>query len=138
MTRAPILIYGLAIAAGAFLLQWVEYRTLIRMGSAPAYGVAVALVFVALGIWIGRRVAKPTAHREFEINERALDSMGITSREVEVLGLLALGHSNREIASALILSTNTVKSHLASLYRKLEVSRRTQAVRKARTLRLIP
>ena len=42
-----------------------------------------------------------------------------------------------KIAESLFVSPNTVKSHLASLYGKLEVSRRTQAIQKAKTLRMI-
>ena len=74
----------------------------------------------------------------FEKNARALGYLGISEREYEVLELLAAGHSNREMAERLYVSPNTIKTHLAHLYEKLEVSRRTQAVRKARSLRLIP
>ncbi len=136
--RRSILLYGASIAVGAYLLHWLEYRTLVRMGSTPLYVGAVALVFVVLGIWIGNRTAQPVARGEFEPNERAVETLGISPREREVLELLAHGHSNRELARALHVSTNTVKSHLSSLYEKLDVSRRTQAVARARSLNLIP
>lgn len=137
--KTSILLYGLAVAGGAFVLQWLEYRTLVRSGSAPLYVSAVALVFIVVGIWIGHRTAPPPAAREaFEPNDQALDYLGISARELEVLELLAEGHSNKQIAKALSVSPNTVKTHLANLYQKLEVSRRTQAVQKARSLRLIP
>lgn len=55
-----------------------------------------------------------------------------------MLELLAEGHSNKEMARHLCISPNTIKTHLARLYEKLEVSRRTQAIAKARALRLIP
>jgi ATP/maltotriose-dependent transcriptional regulator MalT len=67
-----------------------------------------------------------------------LYSLGITEREVEVLELLARGRSNREIGEALFVSPNTVETHLANLYGKLDVSRRTRAIRKARALGIIP
>lgn len=136
--RKSIVVYGVAVAGGALLLQWLEYRTLVRMGSTPLYVTAVALVFIVLGIWIGYRLARPEPVEGFEKNEQALGYLGITPREYEVLELLARGHSNREIAKTLFVSPNTVKTHLASVYEKLEVSRRTQAVQKARTLNLIP
>lgn len=136
--KRSVLVYGLAIALGAAILQLLEYRYLIRMGSTPVYVLAVALVFIGVGIWIGHRLARPEPPGEFERNEEALDYLGISPREYEVLELLARGPSNREIAKALHVSPNTVKSHLASVYRKLEVSRRTQAVQKARSLGLIP
>ena len=55
-----------------------------------------------------------------------------------MLQLLAEGHSNQEIAENLVVSPNTVKSHLTRLYQKLDVTRRTQAIQKARTLGMIP
>lgn len=136
--KKSILLYGSAVAVGAALLQWLEYRYLVRMASTPAYVAVVALIFIVLGVWIGTRLAGPEVAEEFERNDEAMNYLGISPREHEVLELLARGHSNREIAKALFVSSNTVKTHLSRLYGKLEVSRRTQAVRKARSLRLIP
>ncbi|NJL05442.1 MAG: response regulator transcription factor [Chloroflexaceae bacterium] len=51
----------------------------------------------------------------------------LTSREYDVLRLLAVGLSNAEIANRLIISTATVKTHTRNIYRKLGVSNRTQA-----------
>ena len=71
-------------------------------------------------------------------NQKALKSLSISERELEVLEYLAKGNSNQEIANKLFISINTVKTHLTSLYQKLEVSRRSMAVKKARTLKLVP
>ena len=60
----------------------------------------------------------------------------LTPREVEVLGLVAAGYSNRAIAEELVISEWTVKSHLTKVYRKLDVSSRTQAVARAREVGL--
>lgn len=136
--KRSILLCGLAIAAGATLLQWLEYRYLMRMTSTPIYVAALSLFFIALGVWTGYRLARPESTGEFERNEKAMGYLGISPREHEVLELLARGHTNREIAEALFVSPNTVKTHLSNVYDKLGVSRRTQAVRKARSLRLIP
>jgi LuxR family maltose regulon positive regulatory protein len=62
----------------------------------------------------------------------------LSERELEVLALLAEGLTNREIASRLYLALNTVKAHTGSIYGKLGVHSRTQAVAKARTLGLLP
>jgi ATP/maltotriose-dependent transcriptional regulator MalT len=68
--------------------------------------------------------------KEFEIP--------LTSREVEVLILVAKGHSNREISERLFLSLDTVKGHNRKIYAKLGVKNRTQAVNKATALNIIP
>jgi len=53
---------------------------------------------------------------------------GLTSREQEVLRILSKGSTNKEIAKALFISEKTVKSHLNSIFKKLNVSRRLQAI----------
>jgi LuxR family maltose regulon positive regulatory protein len=58
----------------------------------------------------------------------------LTERELEVLQLIALGSSNQEIARKLIVSPGTVKAHTSSIYRKLDVANRTEAVARARQL----
>jgi len=55
------------------------------------------------------------------------DTHGLTARELEVLGLVAAGRSNREIASALVISEHTVARHLQNIFAKLRVSSRTAA-----------
>jgi two-component system response regulator DesR len=61
----------------------------------------------------------------------------LSEREREVLGLMASGATNREIAGSLYLSPHTVKEHTSSLYRKLEVRNRTEAVQRAQRLGLL-
>ncbi|MBL7864664.1 MAG: response regulator transcription factor, partial [Cyclobacteriaceae bacterium] len=74
----------------------------------------------------------------FVFNQEELERRTISKREHEVLELIARGHSNQEIADKLFVSVNTIKTHLSNLFLKLEVSRRTQAIQKAKDLRLIP
>jgi DNA-binding CsgD family transcriptional regulator len=62
----------------------------------------------------------------------------LTDRELEVLRLIAAGRSNREIADELFLAVNTVRSYSHQLYSKLGVGSRTQAIARARDLRLLP
>ncbi len=61
----------------------------------------------------------------------------LSEREFEVLHLIAAGLSNREIADELVVAVSTVKTHLNNIYRKLDVSSRTQAVARARDLQLL-
>ena len=61
----------------------------------------------------------------------------LSSRELEVLNLLSKGFANREIAAQLFISPSTVKTHTLSIYEKLEVANRTQAILKAKEYRLV-
>jgi LuxR family maltose regulon positive regulatory protein len=61
----------------------------------------------------------------------------LSDREIEVLQLIADGYSNQQVAEQLFISLGTVKAHTASIYRKLDVRSRTQAVAVARELKLI-
>jgi DNA-binding NarL/FixJ family response regulator len=82
---------------------------------------------------------KATAHRTAEgAAEAALPNNPLTPREIEVLGLLASGRTNRRIAEELHLSLSTVKRHLEHIIKKLKVSDRTQAAVKALELGLLP
>jgi DNA-binding CsgD family transcriptional regulator len=134
-----ILLYALALAIGAGLLQWLEYRYVTRAFSTEIYIALIAAGFVGLGIWVGRRLTPaPPPAEGFVRNEAAIRSLGLSPRECEILALLASGQSNKEMARSLSISPNTIKTHVARVYEKLEVARRVQAIEKARWLRLIP
>ncbi|HWT12763.1 MAG TPA: LuxR C-terminal-related transcriptional regulator [Allosphingosinicella sp.] len=133
-----VFLYALALALAVAALQWLEYRYVTRVFSTEIYVALLAAGFVGLGIWAGRRLTPPAAAGPFRRNEAAIRSLGITGRECEILALLASGQSVKEMARELGISPNTVKSHVARLYEKLEVGRRIQAVEKARWLGLIP
>ena len=62
----------------------------------------------------------------------------LSGRELEVLQLIAQGRTNQEIARQLIISPGTVKAHTSSIYRKLDVANRTEAVAHARQLGILP
>ena len=126
------------MAAGALLLEWLEVQFLLKRFSTEIYIVILCGLFTGLGIWIGYSLTRRGPSGPFEVNTNALNYLGISGRESEVLTLLATGHSNLEIADRLFISPNTVKTHLHQLYQKLDVSRRGQAVQKARSLRLVP
>ena len=132
-------LYGAALAAGTFALQWLDYQRLARTHVGDAYIGLVALGFLGLGVYLGvrlfgSRAAAPTAQG----NPAAQAALGISPRELEILHELAAGRSNKEIAARLNLSPNTVKTHIARLFEKLQARRRTEALAKARELALIP
>ena len=123
------------------LLKYLEYRFIVRDIPFEFYIGLIAVMFAVLGVWIGRRLTKVkyiTASPDFEIDNDALTRLGISKREYEVLELIAGGLSNQEIADKLFVSTSTVKTHTSNLFAKLDARRRTQAIQKAKELRLLP
>ena len=70
-------------------------------------------------------------------NEAKRHWPGITRQEMEVLKLLGQGLTNRQISVRLEISVQTVKNHTTSIYRKLKVANRTQAVLVARQMGLV-
>jgi DNA-binding NarL/FixJ family response regulator len=139
-----ILIFGLCGGALITILKLTEYRFLVVEHSIEIYGGLVAAVFSALGIWLGltltrkRQPASQPTGIPFSLDEQRLTELGITPRELEILGLIAAGLSNREIADRLFVSENTVKTHSSRLFDKLGARRRTQAVQLGKEARLIP
>jgi two-component system, NarL family, response regulator LiaR len=79
---------------------------------------------------------QPTQQRGHKQDRQRLQ--GITARELEILTLVARGLSNREIATQLFVSENTVKTHCARAFDKLGAARRTQAVQRGKELGLLP
>ena len=148
--RKTTLLFGLLGGALIALLNLIQYRFLVVEHSLEIYGGLVALVFSALGIWLGLKftrgrgttvptspAAVPLAPTPFVVNRARLEALGITPREHEILGLIAAGLSNREIAERLFVSENTVKTHSSRLFEKLQAKRRTQAVQLAKEAGLI-
>ena len=143
--KKTVLLYGLIAGLAIAVLKIVEYRFLVIEHSIEIYGGLVALLFAGLGIWLGLKLTRPTVILKevpvpgpFVLNETRLAELGITPRELEILTQIAAGMSNREIAGKLYVSENTVKTHAASVFDKLQAKRRTQAVQIAKSAGLIP
>ena len=132
-----IVIYGALLAAGTLALEWLDYQRLARTHTGDVYTLLIAAAFLALGITLGIRVFAAPKPLPFDGNPKALESLGISPRELTVLNELAAGRSNKEIAQALNVSPNTVKTHVAQLFEKLGASRRTEAINKARELGIV-
>lgn len=139
--RKTILLYGIALAVLTGILKFIEYRFLVRELSLEAYLGVVAVLFTGLGVWAGLRLTRRKviiAPPDFTLNEPELRRLGISKREYEVLELIAQGLSNQEIAGKLFVSLNTVKTHSSHLFMKLDARRRTEAIRRAQELKLLP
>ncbi|HEU4634076.1 MAG TPA: LuxR C-terminal-related transcriptional regulator [Flavisolibacter sp.] len=153
--RATI-IYSISLAFLLFLLKWLELRFIIFDHSFEIYIGLIALFFTTLGIWLALKLSKPKTQtvvvekqvyvtrdgpdgrRDFVPDSALIAQLEISKRELEILSLIAQGHSNEEIAAKIFVSISTVKSHNQNLFVKLDVKRRTQAIEKAKRLNLIP
>jgi DNA-binding CsgD family transcriptional regulator len=147
--RRTILLYGLLGGAMIAALKLAEYRFLVVEHALEIYGGVVAVLFAALGIWLGLKLTRPServvirevpvpASAAFVLDTARQSALGITARELEVIALIAEGLSNREMAERLYISENTVKTHSARVFEKLRARRRTQAVQLAKEAGLIP
>ena len=153
--RSAIL-YGISLAALLFLLKWLESKFLIINHAFEVYIGFIAIIFTSLGIWLALKLFKPAikttvktvivekkvymerqeiAHGE-KNNEEA-KRLGLSQRELEVLELMSAGLSNQEIADKLFVLLNTIKTHSAKIFEKMDVKRRTQAVEMAKRLHII-
>ena len=155
--RATI-IYSLCLAFLMFLLKWLELRFIIFHHSFEIYIGLIAIIFTTLGIWLAIKLTKPkietlVVEKEvyvtrnenrpdrqagFILNTSLISQLELSKRELEILSLMAQGHSNQEIAAKIFVSISTVKTHNQNLFIKLDVKRRTQAIEQAKRLNLIP
>ncbi len=157
--KRHVLIFGVVGGLLIATLQYTEYRFIVIEHSVELYSALVAILFAAFGIWLGLRItrnretiretvvvkevlvhaAAPAAlPAPFAPNTARQQTLGITARELEILALVARGLSNREIATQLFVSENTVKTHCARTFDKLGAARRTQAVQRGKELGLLP
>lgn len=142
-----ILLYALLFASLLILFKGVEYQFFSKKLGLDIYLGVVALVFLGIGACVGfiffkakkkERVPETLPPSPPVPQAELLSELGLSDRESEVLALICEGLSNQEIADRLFISIHTVKSHVASLYAKMDVKRRTQAVQKAKSLNIIP
>ena len=161
--RRHVLIFGVVGGLLIATLQYTEYRFVIIEHSVELYGALVAILFATFGIWLGLRITRrgetiretvvvkevlvpaeapapfaPNTARQQAQQQGQQQALGITARELEILTLVAHGFSNREIATQLFVSENTVKTHCARAFDKLGAARRTQAVLRGKELGLLP
>jgi DNA-binding CsgD family transcriptional regulator len=152
------IIYSVSLAFLLFLLKWLELRFIIFDHSFEIYIGFIAVIFTALGIWLALKLSRPkvetvVVEKEvfvtrnenlpdrqagFILNTSLISQLELSKRELEILSLMAQGHSNQEIAAKLFVSLSTIKTHNQNLFEKLEVKRRTQAIEKGKRLHIIP
>ncbi len=128
------ILYGFLMGLLMIVLEITQYRVIVRDLRIELFGALVGILFLSLGVWLGITWYK----RRHPFTRYDGSKLGLSKRELEVLELLSEGLSNQEIADKLFVSLNTIKTHIAKIYQKLNAKRRTQAIQKARELALIP
>lgn len=142
--------YGFLLAILVFAMKWLQWKFLIAYNSLDIYIGLIAVFFTILGVWIATQLVKPKVQKvvvekevftpqpaEFTVNKNELKKLNLSNREYEVLQLLAKGYRNADIAESLFLSLSTVKTHASNLFVKMDVKSRTQAIEKAKRLKII-
>lgn len=128
-----ILRYGLLLAFALVCMKTLEYQVFSFRLNQELYIGIIASLFLLLGIgatYLWLRFNKSQAERKVEVPV-------LTIKEIKLLQGLAQGLTNQQLADASFLSVNTIKTHLKSVYRKLLVKNRSEAVAKAKNLKLL-
>ena len=137
--KRSLLLYGAASALIMILMKALEYRYFLRKLDLEIYISLVSIICLSVGVWLGIQLVGYTQRpSSFSLGQPSTKLEEIlSSRESEVLVLMAAGYSNQEIADQLHISIHTVKTHTTNLFAKLSVKRRTQAVIRAREMGLL-
>ena len=130
-----VLGYGAVAGIVAFCLKLISLSPIALDWGRELMAAAVALLGVAVGVWLFRRRPAPGTAAAAEAAPAA-EAASLSMREREVLRLLVEGLSNKALARRLSVSENTIKTHLASIYGKLGVAGRVQAVLAAQRMGL--
>jgi DNA-binding NarL/FixJ family response regulator len=133
--------FGLLITALLILFRVAAaYHFHSNFGD-DAWIAAFSIVFLFIGIFLSRKLFVKTKvvtrPKPAAINQEQLLCSGISKREAEILLLMHEGLSNQQIANKLFISENTIKKHVSNIFQKLQVERRTEAVKRALELSLI-
>ena len=137
----PVIIgFGLLITALLILFRVASIYHL-SSDTGDLWIAGFSLLFLLIGIILSRQLFLKkvivTQAAPASINHEQLLKEGISKREAEILLLMHEGLSNQQIADKLFISENTIKKHISNIFQKLQVERRTEAVKKALELSII-
>ncbi|TAI47230.1 response regulator transcription factor [Flagellimonas allohymeniacidonis] len=135
--KKTIFVFSALIVALLVLFKLSEYSYISGDLGIETVISVVAILFFAIGVYINKRTSKRQGTSVDEIDKEKVQYLGISKREYEVLVHISKGLSNREIGDTLHVSESTVKTHVSNLLVKLDAKRRTQAIQKAKELKII-
>jgi DNA-binding CsgD family transcriptional regulator len=133
--------FGLLITALLVLFRIASLYHLYSNVNDDAWIAVFSVLFLVIGILLSRKLFTRTLivnqQKPVIINREQLISAGISKREAEILLLIYEGLSNQQIADKLFVSESTIKKHISNIFQKLQVERRTEAIKKALELSII-
>lgn len=133
--------FGLLITALLVLFRVANIYHLHDHAGDGLWIAGFSILFLIIGIILSRKLFTKThiivQQKSTAINPEQLVKLGISRREAEILMLMHDGLSNQQIADKLFISENTIKKHISNIFQKLQVERRTEAVKKALELSII-
>lgn len=135
--KKTILVFSALIIALLALFQLGKYSFIAGNASIEFLIAIIALVFLVIGFYLNRKNSKNPTFENIELDHGKIKELGISDREYEVLLEISKGLSNKEIGEKLFISESTIKSHVSNLLIKLDAKRRTQALQRAKELRII-
>ena len=145
--KQTVIGFGMLILSLLVLFRLATYTQFSLHFGMEIWIAVFSVLFFVIGIFLSRKMFRKEIIQEKEvfvevaatgeIDPKQLEKLGLSKREYEILQLITEGLSNQQIAGRLFISENTIKKHVSNLYLKLDVERRTEAVKKAKALRVI-
>lgn len=132
-----IFTFAALIIALLALFRLSKYTLITRNSSIEIILTLIATLFFGIGIVFSKKI-KFSKKKLTEVDDKKIKTLGLSKREYEVLCQIALGLSNKEIAGALFVSESTIKTHVSNILIKLDAKRRTQAIKIAKEMNIIP
>jgi DNA-binding CsgD family transcriptional regulator len=136
--KQVIIGFGLLILALLILFHLPHISPFDTNNSNGIWIAIFSIMFLVIGIILSSKLFTRTLVIEGQnptaINYNQLLKSGISKREADILLLIDEGLSNQQIADKLFISENTVKKHISNLFLKLNVERRTEAIKRAKEL----
>ena len=136
MKKTVLVFSGLIL--GIILFIRLSTYTILSGYSTLEFVIAlIALVFFFIGMYLNKRSQVHLKNPQTKIDREKINTLGLSSREYEVLENISEGLSNKEIAEKLFLTESTVKTHVSNVLLKLNAKRRTQAVQIAKRFEIL-
>jgi DNA-binding NarL/FixJ family response regulator len=140
--KKTIFIFSALVIALLILFRLSKYSVLsggIQIEMALA---GIALLFFFIGLHLNKKNSKRDPSLvdsgNYAIDRKKIEALGLSDREYEILVEISKGLSNKEIADTLFVSESTVKTHVSNVFVKLNAKRRTQAIKMAKEMQIIP